>query len=134
MALDKTSKPSKSKAIPTPTKHDDESTEKQDQSIKARKSSLFESHEHSTCVTQPFSEYIKTVPAAPISPGAKAALIAIGVLIAGLLLAALLTAGRSRGRHGRRAGAIGTRPVHFADRLGSEILARTWLREEFHRG
>jgi hypothetical protein len=112
MAIDKTSKPV--------SPHESESPEKQDRSIKARKSSLFESHEHDVGSTRPFSEYLKSAPAAPLSPAVKAMLVAIAILCVVLLLAAIFGAGNRRSRH--RADAAKPRPTRIAglasDRAG----------------
>ena len=74
-----------------------ESVEHQDQSIKVRKSQLFEpkAPEVAPVAARPFSDYLGTTPPAPLSPGVKATLWAVGVLVALLFLTALMTAGRS---------------------------------------
>jgi hypothetical protein len=122
MATDKTSKPKPpppNSPVPTPAPAPDgEAPEKQDRSIKARKSSLFETHE-AVESTRPFSEYVKTAPAAPLSLGVRATLIAIAVLVVALLLAAIFGAGNRRTR--RRADATGSRPVIWV--TGSSLRA-----------
>jgi hypothetical protein len=124
MATDKTSKPSKSNAnANAPAPDDGEAPEKQDRSIKARKSSLFETHE-AVENTQPFSEYVKTAPAAPLSLGVKATLVAIAVLVVALLLAAIFSAG-NRGARRRRADASESRPA-MAMRLACRHGSSSW--------
>ena len=85
--------------------------EKQDQSIKARKSSLFEGPGGVTGTTQRFSEYVKVVPATPMSMGMKATLGAIAAVVVLLLLAALFTGhGLRRHHRARRAAVTDARP------------------------
>lgn len=71
--------------------------ESQDNSIKARKSQLFEAPEASPLgVVRPFAEYLKEVPADPLSPGLRAGLWALAALV-GLLFLASLMKGRMGG-------------------------------------
>ena len=74
-----------------------ESVEHQDQSIKVRKSQLFEPKGPlgAPVAARPFADYLRAAPAAPLSPGVKATLWAVGVLVALLFLTAILTAGKS---------------------------------------
>jgi hypothetical protein len=106
MDTDKTSKPAPA------SQPEGEAPEKQDRQIKARKSSLFESHEHDIGATRPFSEYLKSAPAAPLSPAVKAMLVAIAILCVVLLLAAIFGAGNRRSRH--RAHTTDQRPTRIA--------------------
>lgn len=82
-----------------------EAVEHQDQSIKVRKSQLFEPTEHTNgVVIKPFPTYLRATPPAPLAPGIKAALWAVGVLV-GLLFLAAMFLGRGaapRGRHAER--------------------------------
>lgn len=71
----------------------------QEQSIKERKQLLFEEDEPRVEVSsgmerKPFAEYLRTIPAAPLSTGAKAAIWGLGVLVALLLAAALFKGAR----------------------------------------
>jgi hypothetical protein len=72
----------------------------QEQSIRERKSLLFDDEELppsaaevAPVVVKPFREYLKTTPPAPLSSGVKAALYAVGGLVVLLLVAALLKRG-----------------------------------------
>lgn len=67
--------------------------ESDEQSIKARKSQIFEPQAAPTAdgTTRPFAAYLKHTPPAPLPAGTKAALAGLGALIALLLLAGLLT-------------------------------------------
>src|SRR5438128_5627763 len=67
-----------------------EATEQQDQSIKARKFQLFEQRTETGVVAKRFAEYVRDTPPALLSPGVKAGLGAVAVLVVLLLLAALL--------------------------------------------
>lgn len=81
--------------------------EHQDESIKARKTQLFEVREHVEVVTlQPFKEYVRLTPPAPLSQGVKAGLWAAGVVVVLLLLAALFIGPPPR-KHRRAAGPPG---------------------------
>jgi len=93
MASDKTS--SGSREAPPP--------EQQDQSIKARKSSLFEGPDSAVDTTRPFAEYVKQVPAMPMSLGMKALLCVVATVVVLLLLAALFTGHGARRHRVRRA-------------------------------
>ncbi len=66
--------------------------ENQDQSIKARKVQLFDDGKADEVVEirRPFSYYVNQTPASPMSPTTKATLLATGVLVVLLFLAALL--------------------------------------------
>jgi hypothetical protein len=101
MATDKTSPASREAPPP----------EQQDQSIKARKSSLFEGPVGTVDATRPFAEYVKVVPATPLSPGVKATLVVIAALVALLLLAALFTGHGPKRHRGRRAEVTVARPA-----------------------
>lgn len=70
----------------------------QEQSIKARKHQLFEDEEPvgGGGSSVPFEELLRTTPAEPLSGPVKAMLWAIGVVVALLLAASLLTSGKSR--------------------------------------
>lgn len=74
--------------------------ENQDQSIKARKVQLFDDgkSEEVIEVRRPFSYYVNRTPAAPLSPATKASLVAAGVLVVLLLLAALFIGPHHRPR------------------------------------
>ena len=72
MAIDKTSTPA--------SQPEGEAPENQDRSIKARKSSLFDSHENDIGITRPFAEYLESASASPLSPAVKAMLVAIAIL------------------------------------------------------
>jgi hypothetical protein len=90
-----------SENAPNPAPPPREAVEQQDQSIKVRKSLIFEPTQHADgAVIKPFPEYLKTVPAAPLTPVVKAALWCVGVLIVLLFLAALFM-GRSPAPRGR---------------------------------
>ena len=79
--------------------------EKQDHSIKARKSQLFEERKDGAGVAlKPFADYLRTTPAAPVAPGLKAALWARAVVVALLFVAALLSGRGSKRPTPRRAG------------------------------
>ena len=67
-----------------------EAVEHQDQSIKVRKSQLFEEPKHEAGSTRPFSAYLKETPPAPLPAGVKAALGATAAVVVLLLLGALL--------------------------------------------
>ncbi len=80
-----------------------EARERQDQSIKARKTQLFEVSEQAEGVAlQPFGEYVRRTPPAPLPQAVKASLWGVGVLVLLLLLAALFI-GPPKRRHHRRA-------------------------------
>lgn len=65
--------------------------EHQDQSIKVRKSQLFEpSTQFDSPVVRPFTEYLRTTPPAPLSTTVRGVLWAVGVLVVLLFLAAML--------------------------------------------
>ena len=71
-------------------------SEDQDRSIKARKSQLFDDSQHEIPVVtkKPFSEYLKTVPATPLSPSQRTIFWSIAGFIALLFLAAIFKRGR----------------------------------------
>ena len=74
-----------------------EAVEQQDQSIKARKSQLFEAdRDESAGTLKPFTVYLRETPAAPMSQGVKVALWALAALVVLLFLGALLSGGRRR--------------------------------------
>jgi hypothetical protein len=84
---------------PGPTR---EALEHQDQSIKARKSELFDArHAEPGRVVRPFAEYLRETPATPLSPGWKAGLWALGALVALLLVASLAKSVGGRSSAGR---------------------------------
>ena len=64
----------------------------QEQSIKDRKKQLYDSDAApvSQGSARPFKEFLRETPAAPLSGGVKAALWAVGVVVAILLAAALM--------------------------------------------
>jgi hypothetical protein len=70
-------------------------TREQEVSIRERKALLFEADEAPTARAdapprRPFAEYLRTTPAAPLSPTAKGTLYGVGVVVALLFLAALV--------------------------------------------
>src|SRR5262249_51210796 len=69
-----------------------DAVEHQDQSIKVRKSQLYEAPKPTVVVPviKPFAEYVRDTPAAPLSPNAKTALWVVGSLVLLLFLASLL--------------------------------------------
>jgi hypothetical protein len=70
--------------------------ESQDQSIKSRKTQLFEDEPlDGNLATQSFAQYLKTTPPAPLAPWFNIALWALGVVVLLLFLAAIFS-----GRHG----------------------------------
>ncbi|MFO0950239.1 MAG: hypothetical protein U0835_03630 [Isosphaeraceae bacterium] len=73
-----------------------ESVEHQDQSIKVRKSQLFEptAAGEPAAPTRPFTEYLRDTPPAPVSPAVKAVLWGVGLVVLLLFLAAFLAVGR----------------------------------------
>jgi hypothetical protein len=96
----------------TPTSRD--AVEHQDQSIKVRKSQLFEAAQPAgpaTAAVKPFAEYVRETPAAPLSPGVKAWLWGVAALVALLFLAALLFGPGHRAPRHRRADRPNDRPV-----------------------
>jgi hypothetical protein len=78
-----------------------ESVEHEDQSIKVRKSQLFEPTAQGPAEVRPFEEFLRSTPPTPLSPGVKAALWVVGAIVALLFLAALLSVGRSTRPRGR---------------------------------
>ena len=76
---------------PAPAPPPREAVEHQDQSIKVRKSQLFEPKKHvEVPVIKPFPAYLDSVPPAPLTPGIKAALWTTGVVVVLLFLAAMI--------------------------------------------
>ena len=71
-------------------------TREQEHSIRERKQLLFEADEPitgaDTVVRRPFAEYLRTTPAAPLSPMVRGSLYGVGALVLLLFLAALLKA------------------------------------------
>lgn len=72
-----------------------EPTREQELSIRERKQLLFEADEPAgpkadAPPRRPFAEYLRTTPAAPLSPAAKGSLYAVGVVVMLLFVAALL--------------------------------------------
>jgi hypothetical protein len=70
-------------------------TREGDVSIRERKQLLFEADEPTgpradAPPRRPFAEYLRTTPAAPLSPGAKGGLYAAGAVVMLLFVAALL--------------------------------------------
>jgi hypothetical protein len=90
-----------------------ESVEHEDQSIKVRKSHLFEPTDEGPAEVLPFEEFLRSTPPTPLSPGVKAALWVVGAIVALLFLAALLSVGRSSRPRGRADRA----PVYRTDGL-----------------
>jgi hypothetical protein len=87
-----------------------EAVEHQDQSIKVRKSQLFEPKKHvEGPVIKPFPAYLDTVPPAPLTPGIKAALWTTGVVVVLLFLAAMLF-GRGERHRSRQTDRSDARP------------------------
>ena len=69
----------------------DEHRETQEQSIKARKHQLYDTAPVvETGSRRPFKEFLRDTPATPLSAGTRAALWAVGVVVALLLVAAML--------------------------------------------
>ena len=70
----------------------DEHRQTQEQSIKARKHQIFDDvvPAVSSGSSKPFKEFLRETPAAPLSGGMKAALWAVGAVVALLLVAALM--------------------------------------------
>jgi hypothetical protein len=96
---------------PAPSSPPREAVEHQDQSIKVRKSQLFEPTKHvEGPVIKPLAEYLKTAPPDPLTPGVKAALWTAGVVVVLLFLAALILGRETRPR-GRRAERPADRPA-----------------------
>ena len=73
-----------------------EAPEAQDQSIKARKSSLFEVKTGPASVNRPFGEYVREAAPAPLTPTMKAILGALAAVVALLFLASLLNSFRAK--------------------------------------
>jgi hypothetical protein len=98
--------PSSSQPPAGPDRRNAEAVEHQDQSIKVRKSQLFEAPKPTevSAALKPFAEYVRATPAAPLSPGVKAALWGVGSLIVLILIAAILFGRNPRTPRGRRAG------------------------------
>jgi hypothetical protein len=72
-------------------------TEAQDQSIKARKTQLFDDEPvDESLATQSFAHYLKTTPPAPLAQWFKIMLWALGVVVLLLFFAAIMS-----GRHSR---------------------------------
>lgn len=79
-----------------------EAPEAQDQSIKARKSSLFEVKTGPVSVNRAFAEYVREASPAPLSPPTKAILGAVAAVVALLFLASLLSSFRAKPARGPR--------------------------------
>jgi hypothetical protein len=106
--------PPVSTPTPAPSSAPREAVEHQDQSIKVRKSQLFEPTKHvEGPVIKPFPEYLKTAPPDPLTPGVKAALWTVGVVVVVLFLTALIF-GRGTRPRGRRAEQPADRPAVVA--------------------
>ena len=99
--------------------------ETQEQSIKARKKELFQAEPPPVAPAGPqksIKDYLRTAKAAPMTPGAKAALWIAGVLVVLLFVAALVTSGsrHPRRRH-RHSGEVA---VHFTQLLAMRPLRK----------
>ena len=82
---------------PAPASSPREAVEHQDQSIKVRKSQLFEPTQHVEApVIKPLAEYLMKEPPDPLTPGMKAALWTVGVVVVLLFLAAMILARTGR--------------------------------------
>lgn len=74
-----------------------EAPREQEQSIKARKREIFE-EEQNFGPRKPFSEYLESTEAFPLTTAQKALLWGVGILVVLLLLAALMTMPAPRSR------------------------------------